>query len=244
VRALDWLHVRGSVYRAFRAPTLNELYRSFQVGTILTAANDRLGPEVLWGGELGVELLARSAITLRLTGFLNFLDDPITNVTLDAPLPDGSTRQRQNLGSARVHGLELDARLRFSRALQVQFGYVWARSEVTDAGTMQDLVGKRLAQDPEHRVTATLFYDRPEWFSALLQLRMVGTQYEDDLNTLLMDGYIVVDASISRRIVSDLEVFFAAENVFDAEYLVGRAGVDTLGAPASLRVGLRLRSKP
>src|SRR5690606_6623432 len=43
------LALRGSVYRAFRAPTLNELYRPFQVGTVLTAANARLRPEVLWG---------------------------------------------------------------------------------------------------------------------------------------------------------------------------------------------------
>src|SRR4030095_12759433 len=48
--------VRASVYRAFRAPTLNELYRPFQVGTVLTAANDRLRPEALWGGEAGAQV--------------------------------------------------------------------------------------------------------------------------------------------------------------------------------------------
>ena len=49
--------LRASVYRAFRAPTLNELYRPFQVGTVLTAANDRLRPETLWGGELGTQIV-------------------------------------------------------------------------------------------------------------------------------------------------------------------------------------------
>ncbi|HLL83252.1 MAG TPA: TonB-dependent receptor, partial [Longimicrobium sp.] len=37
-RPVEWLGLRASGYRAFRAPTLNELYRPFQVGTILTAA--------------------------------------------------------------------------------------------------------------------------------------------------------------------------------------------------------------
>jgi iron complex outermembrane recepter protein len=242
VRPLEWLRVRGSLYRAFRAPTLNELYRSFQVGTILTAANDRLGPEELIGGELGVELLAQTAFNLRVTGFLNVLDRPITNVTLAEPLPDGSMRQRQNLGSARVHGIELDARWRFGQHLQIGFGYTWANSEVTDSGPMSLLVGKQLAQDPEHRATTTVWYDRPDWFSAMLQLRALGTQYEDDLNTLQMNGALIVDASLSRRVIEDLEVFLAAENLFDAEYLVGRAGIDTVGAPLSVRVGLRLRA--
>ena len=41
-RIHEALALRGSIYRAFRAPTLNELYRPFQVGTVMTAARDRL----------------------------------------------------------------------------------------------------------------------------------------------------------------------------------------------------------
>ena len=41
----------------FRAPTLNELYRQFRVGTVLTLANNQLGPERLVGGELGVSYM-------------------------------------------------------------------------------------------------------------------------------------------------------------------------------------------
>src|SRR5260370_4494068 len=40
--------------RAFRAPTLNELYRSFRVGNVLTLANENLRAELLTGGEAGV----------------------------------------------------------------------------------------------------------------------------------------------------------------------------------------------
>ena len=46
-RATDRLALTASAYRAFRAPTLNELYRNFRVGNVLTIANESLAPERL-----------------------------------------------------------------------------------------------------------------------------------------------------------------------------------------------------
>jgi outer membrane receptor protein involved in Fe transport len=75
------------------------------------------------------------------------------------------------------------------------------------------------------------------------QLRVIGPQYEDDLNTLRMGGYAVIDASLNARIAGPLELFVALENLLDATYLVGRAGIDTIGQPFMARVGLRLRAR-
>jgi outer membrane receptor protein involved in Fe transport len=55
-RGAQWLTLRSSAYRGFRAPTLNELYRPFRVGNVITAENPDLGEEHLWGGELGADL--------------------------------------------------------------------------------------------------------------------------------------------------------------------------------------------
>ncbi len=112
----DWLSLRASGYRAFRAPTLDELYRPFQVGTILTDANPALHAETLWGGEAGGEV-AVAGLDVGVTGFWNVLDQLIDNVTLSAPLPDGATRQRENLGAAQVPGVELNLGWRLGRDL-------------------------------------------------------------------------------------------------------------------------------
>ena len=77
--------------------------------------------------------------------------------------------------------------------------------------------------------------------SAALQVRYLRAQYEDDLNTLRMPGYAVVDVLLARPLVWKLELYGAIENLLDATYLVGRAGVDTVGAPFMARVGLRVR---
>lgn len=240
----EWLTVRASGYRAFRAPTLNELYRPFQVGTVLTAANEALRAERLVGGETGVEASAPRGLTARVTGFWNELKEPITNVTLEAPLPDGSQRQRQNLGRARVRGVEVGTDWRVARQWTALLAYTLVDSEVRFAPGNPELVGKRLAQDPVHRGTAIVTFHDPALLTATLQLRVTGPQFEDDLNERGMGGYAVVDAFVSRRLVDGLELFAAAENVFDRQYLVGRAGVDTIGQPLMVRVGLRLRSAP
>ena len=64
-RATDRVNLWGSVSQGFRAPTLNELYRQFRVGAILTLANEELGPERLTGVEAGVSVAASERVTVR-----------------------------------------------------------------------------------------------------------------------------------------------------------------------------------
>lgn len=228
--------LRAAVYRAFRAPTLNELYRPFQVGTILTAANDALAPETLNGGDVGIETSIVRGLTMRATGFANWLQDPIVNVTL----ADGN-RQRQNQGAARIIGLEAGVDWTFLHDFTVSAAYTLVDARVIDGDAA--LVGKQLPQDPAHRFTGTVMYSNPKLFTAMVQVRVLGRMFEDDRNTLPIDGVALVDASLSRALAPGLEVFAAAQNLGNTTYLVGRAGVDTVGAPFSFRAGLKLRSQ-
>ena len=54
--------LQAAVYRAHRTPTLNELYRGFRVGNILTNPNSQLEPEQLTGVEGGA-LFARGGVS-------------------------------------------------------------------------------------------------------------------------------------------------------------------------------------
>jgi len=244
VRPVAMLALRASLYRAFRAPTLNELYRPFQVGTVLTAANAALGPELLHGFEAGVELAPLDGLVLRATGFWNRLDSPVSNVTLQTPLPDGAQRMRGNLGFAVVRGVETSIEHRLAPALTTLVAYTLAASEVRDGGGVPNLHGKRLPQDPVHRASFLLLFDKPVWFTASLQVRVLGKQYEDDLNTLELKPYALIDLAARRRLFWKLSVFGVVENLLDATYLVGRAGVDTVGQPLVARAGLMIRDRP
>jgi iron complex outermembrane recepter protein len=238
VRALDWLTVRGSAYRSFRAPTLDELYRPFTVGAVLTQANEHLDAETLTGGDAGVEVSPWGALTLRATGFWNELDHPVTNVTVGTNL-----RQRQNLGTARIRGLEAAADWRLAPGWLASGAYTFIDAQVTAAPGNPQLVGKRLAEDPLYRATVSLAYDDPTGFTAGVQVRILGPQYEDDLNTLPLHEAALVDLYGAWHVTSRLDLFLGLSNLFDTTYLIGsqRPGVDSIGQPFFVHGGLRFQ---
>jgi outer membrane receptor protein involved in Fe transport len=248
--ARERLLLRGALYRAFRAPTINELYRPFRVRNDITAANAGLDPEILTGAELGLDLGApRSGF--RLTAFWNHEEDAVSNVTLGlgpgtvAPcgfVPAGGIcRQRQNLEEVRVAGLEAEAEHRPTPFWRISASYLLSRPEIRKSPRDPGLEGNRLAQVPEHQIVARLGYANVDRLAGSLQLRYGGEQYEDDLNTLVLDGYLVTDLLLRRRLRQGLELFAGVENLFGETVEAGRTadGVVSVGAPRLIHGGIR-----
>ncbi len=233
------IRIRG--YRSLRPPTLGEMYVPVLVGEALTASNATLRPETVWTGEVGPEI-TRGRLTARAAMFRSTVENVIGSVTTDGPLGDGATRQRDNIGTAHVHGVDAEASLRATKALLATVTYTYARTQITDAPLYPNLVGTELAQAPRHRASALLTYDNPRILTITGAVRFVGASYEDDRNTLRLGKYTLLDAIASRRLHGGLSGFVAVDNLLDRRYLIGRTGVDTLGAPRMFQVGLRLDS--
>src|SRR5437762_1688552 len=237
--------LRASAYQGFRVPTVNEQYRVFRVRNDVTVANATLRPELLVGGELGVQQRLGPSEG-RVTGYWNEGQNLVANVTTTTPLfdcPAGTTcRQRQNLDLARIRGVETELELRLSKEWRFVASYLFADARVVEASQQPGLEGKRLAQVPEHSASVGVRFQHPGWFNASLTARFVGDQYEDDLNTLPLGNYIVVDLMLSRAISKNVEIFAGVENLFDQTYSTGRTseGVVSIGAPLLARAGLRL----
>jgi outer membrane receptor protein involved in Fe transport len=237
----DGVSARASAYRSFRAPTLDELYRPFQVGTIRTDSNPDLVPETLTGAEAGIDLGGDEGKLLRFTLFRNDLHDPIVNVSTGS-----NTRQRQNLGVARIEGFELESAWAFAPGWQADLAATLADTEVTSAPGQPQLVGNELPQAPRLQGRIALTYDHASLWNASLAVRYVGEQFENDLNTLPMGDAWLTDVAASWQATPRIEAYVAVENLFDETYLVGRAGVDTVGQPRFIHGGFRvsLRGPP
>jgi outer membrane cobalamin receptor len=237
--------VRASAYQGFRVPTINELYRVFRVRNDVTAANESLRPERLTGGELGVQQ-RWGLLAARLTPFWSEVQDLVANVTLATRLADcpGTTtcRQRQNLDLARIRGFETELELRATRDWRVIASYLFSDARVVEASQQPTLEGKRLAQVPEHNASLSVRYTHPAWLNASVTARYVGDQFEDDLNTLPLGGYVTVDIFLAHAVTKWAEAFVGAENLFDRTYSTGRTseGVVSIGAPRLVRGGVRL----
>jgi outer membrane receptor protein involved in Fe transport len=77
--------------------------------------------------------------------------------------------------------------------------------------------------------------------SASIQLRGVGNQFEDDLNSLRLPGATTVDAFLAWPVSERLQLIARAQNLFDKNVLAGRDSDGTLerATPRTLWVGLR-----
>lgn len=230
-RANDQWTIRGSAYRGFRAPTLNELFRPFRVGNVVTQANPNLGDETVWGGEVGADFHPTEEMVVRLNAYWNLLEDPVGNVTLG--IEDGLIqRRRENLGTVRIGGLEGSFRWRVSRSFLITGAYLLSDTQVRATGL-------DLPQVPLHQGVASVVLDK----QVKLQVtgRYVSRQYDDDLNQLPLGDFFVMDVSLRRPMGDALEIFLSAENLLDRRIVVGRTPEERLGQPLSLYGGLRLR---
>lgn len=224
----------ASAYRGFRAPTLNELYRAFRVGDVLTLANEDLEAERLTGAETGA-IFTSPRLTARSVLFWMEVDRSVANVTFSVT-PGLITRQRQNLGRTRSHGLELEGTARLGGRWTLSGGYLLSDATVESGG---ELEGLRIPQVPEHQASIQLRFFDPGIGTLGLQARWTGDQFDDDRNQFPLESFATVDALLSRPVGRGLEVFVAAENLFDEGYEIGRTPVRTLGPPRSVRVGVR-----
>lgn len=221
------LRLRGSVYRSFRAPTLNELYREFRTGNVLTRANPALAPESLFGVEAGADWTGEST-RISVTAYRNSLDDLITNVTLSAA-PSLIVRQRQNADRALTRGLEVELSRRWGR-LTGEAAYLLADSRFRS--------GARVPQVPKHQGSAQLAYTGRNLLLAA-GVRSYSFQFEDDANSFVLPGFASAHAAARRRLRQELFAVAEIENLLNRRYLVGFTPTPQTGSPRLWRVGLR-----
>ncbi len=227
----------GAFSRSFRAPTLNELYRGFRVGNVVTQANANLTAERANTFEGGVSF-TRKRLNIRGNFFVTEVSDPVVSVTLFAT-PTLITRQRQNIGQTQTRGIELDAEYALSSDLKLSASYLFADARVTEFPANAALVGKFLPQIAKQQLTFQLNYRPQSRFSLGVQTRVSDAQFEDDLNSLRLRPFFTIDATAAFRINKKFQVFAAVENLFNARYDIGLTPNRTVAAPFFLRLGLR-----
>jgi len=246
----------ASGYRAFRAPTLNELYRNFRQGNAVTNGNPALHAERLTGVEGGIrQSLLSDRLNLRATFFWNDITNAIVNVTQSVTqTPFLITRLKENVARTLSTGINLDGEFRIRNTLQIAGGYQFAHSVVSNytpdpsvSVLNPSLVGNWIPEVPHQQFTLQARYVNPKIITATVQGTFVGQQFDDDLNSLLLRRFFTVDVYLGRSLSHGLEVFAGAENTFNQRYNTALTPVPngnpptvpSLGPPILARIGLR-----
>jgi outer membrane receptor protein involved in Fe transport len=232
---------------------LNELYRHFRVGNDITEANPALNPEHLLGAEAGFEWQATKSFRLSATGFVNRLEDAVSNVTIGfGPgnfdpggfVPAGGVlRQRRNLDLVVAPGVEATAEWQITPTVRSRLAYLFTRPAIERASD-DALVGNVLAQTPEHVLIGGLDWSpTPKWkFGA--QARYNSSQFEDDQNSRTLRAFTVCDVMASYEFNDHFLASLRVENLFDEQIETGRSADNliSIGAPrlVTLQVHLAL----
>jgi len=225
----------GSGFRAFRAPTPSELYRSTQVGSKLTLPNSALLSERATGWEFGVATEWRWG-TIRTSYFDTQVNRPIVAVTLDPSSP--LLLKRQNLGQIESRGLSLDFEVAPQRWLALDGGYQYAHAVVSRG---PDDLGNWIPEVARNMGTLNLRAFKPRLGTLSLQSRISGRQYDDDANLFPLHSYFRLDAYASRDFGPHLQLFASGENLFDRAIEVSKTPSTTLGTPRLARAGLQVQ---
>lgn len=239
--------LRLSAYRGWRLPTLNELFRPFRAGSDATAANPELKPETLSGVEAGIDF-EHGGLNFSATAFLNRLHDAIANVTLGrgpGSFPGvgfvaGDYRQRRNIEAIKVHGLEATGRFH-TGPWTFALGASLTKARIDANAPAADLDGLRPAQTPQVIASASAAWER-DGRAISLELRHVGSQFEDDLNNDKLRSATTVNAFAAWPLSTKVQLIARGQNLLDEviEATINDDGSIERGSPRIFWVGIRL----
>jgi outer membrane receptor protein involved in Fe transport len=232
--------LNASGFRAYRAPTENELYRTGQVGQQITEPNPNLRSERATGWETGFQTdIHRYGASLRASYFWTQVNRPITALTLSVT-PTSEFLERENLGQIESRGVSVDYAMQPTTWINVEGGYQFADATVTKFAPEPDLIGKWIPQVARNMATTQVRLTRPRIGVLSMQGRISGRQFDDDANAYLLHSYFRLDSSAEHNFGRHVVAFASGENLFDRSIEVGKTPLTTLGTPRLARVGIRL----
>jgi len=212
-RLTEDLPIRGSIGRAFRAPSLYDLYRTWHWGTYTYASNPDLGPEKLWSYEIGIDKEIMGKGLFRLTFYQNDARDFIYSVST-AP----KYYEKKNVAEVETRGIEMEAQYKLANFWKGFFNYTYNYSNIGKCPEKPTLEGKRLMHSPAHKGSLGITFDKPKLFKSSLSGRYVGKRYDDDENKEKLGDYIVFDFGISRKFPYGFELSADIRNFTNRKY--------------------------
>jgi len=250
----DDLTVRAAAYSGFRVPTLNELYRPFRVGNVITEANPTLKPENLDGLETSATWHAASNLSTTATFFLARIDNAVGNVTIqttpglnvafgDVVPAGGSLQQRQNIDRVRSQGAELEVTWAVTSALDLTARYLYTDPKITKDAAVPSLVGLQLPEVANHQAMLEASWKPRDGTVFKVSGHASSGQFDDDQNTRHLKGYVTADLYAEQTLNTQAVFFISGDNLFDRTIEAGKApdGTVTIGMPRLFSTGIRWR---
>lgn len=212
--------LRTSLGRAFRAPTVYELYRTWLSSTGVTyKGNPDLAPETATTWDFGGDFKPWQGAELKATVYFNQLRDMIYRRTVTSTLSEYI-----NAGRARGKGLELDLRQNLGADWTLLASATINKTRILENAASPASVGQQFTQVPKQTANLGAEWQQGAW-SASGMVRYVSRRYATDANTDRVSGvpgsydaYTTVDLKATYRIDKHLKLALSIDNALNKDY--------------------------
>ena len=222
-----WATLRASAGSGFRTPYLNELIRSYQIGSVVYSSNPNLTPERSFNEGAGIDLGSatdRFAFDVSQVSVHNAIDFATISPTL---------QQYSNVERTRTNGETASYTHNFNACTLVRASGTAQYARITNGAAA--IVGKRLEYVPDHSATIAVSTSAGNvTYSA--ETDFLGQMFADDLNTELLPATTVYGGSISIPVGGNATIALIGQNISDRRYL---SSIDRYAPPQSIRVEFR-----
>ena len=218
-RANDVASYYVSVGKAMSSPTLFNLSRLWPMGNTsnFLRPNENLKPEELTMYEVG----AKFDLDGKTSATVSIYQNDVDNMIDQCPFGDSGDLYWNNVGKARIRGIEAEVNHRFSDSWTGFVSYAYTDSEVREYDIDPTLVGNQLTTVPKEEFKLGATYHKDRWQTNLLA-RYTSEIYEDISNSTkpanMADAVFIMDVKASYAFDDRQSVSVAVDNILDREY--------------------------
>jgi iron complex outermembrane receptor protein len=226
----EWL-ITGSLGKAYRYPTVSEMYQAVATPPTITVPNPNLKPEQAVSGELAFERSTEQG-KLRISLFQENLRDAL--ISYNSTLGATNASYIQNVDKVKAQGVELSALQNdvLVRGLELSGSLTFVDSRILSApgfknvaSVLTDVSGKVTPNIPRWRATAVATY-RPDdqWAYTLAGRysdRLWTTMDNTDTNPGTYQGfehYFVADARVHYKVNKQWSASVGVDNLNNRKY--------------------------
>jgi len=222
----DDLTLRASIGRAYRFPTVSELFQGQINGSSIVNNNPNLQPENDLAKELTAEWAHWNGL-FRLSLFQDDVKNTIFSQTNTTVIPN--VTNFQNIGKVRSRGVETayEGQDVFVRGLDLIASVAYTQSKILSNPQNPASVGKYFYRIPLWRADLAATYRFDERSAFMVGVRYSGREYNTltntDTNPNVFGGtstYTVADAKFTFRPTKQSEIGVGVDNIFDTRYFV------------------------
>ncbi|MFH1897188.1 MAG: TonB-dependent receptor [Candidatus Desantisbacteria bacterium] len=214
--------IRASWGKAFRPPTIYELYKTWKSSTGKTyVGNPELSCETTQSWEVGFDQhLGRMVFSA--TYFQSKIDNLIYGKEVKGVT--GTYSVKENAGRGQIAGFEMEGKMKLAAGLDAFANYTLQDTEITSNPADPKTVGKKFKHVPEKMYNLGLSFHRNA-FDASCIYHFVDKPYATSDNIDVVTGVYgaydtveTVDMKIGYALKENLRLSLAMDNLFDRKY--------------------------